>query len=69
MSPAAADTGYLEQHGPGSVPSQMERYLTSPVKWGCLFPRVPGWINGDNVLESTLKNTKCNSNGLLTALC
>lgn len=43
--------------------------VTSPVKWGCLPPRVPEQINGDNVLESTLTNTECNSNGLLTVLC
>ena len=40
--------------------------VTSTVEWGSLPPRVPGQINGNNVLESTLKNAKCNSNGLLT---
>lgn len=63
-----AYAGQTKQHGPDSESPQMAA-MTSPMKWGCLSPRVPGWINGDNVLEGTSKNTECNSNGLWIVLC
>lgn len=70
MSSQQADNGGdREQHRPGSELPQTHRLLTSPVKWGCLSPRVPWTIDGDNALKSTLKTTKCNSDGILTALC